>query len=747
MTLHQTFIAAAFFSATAATIHAQQWELVTPLKTRSELVGLRMTSALTGYMVDRPMRSILKTSNAGVDWKRKANNLNATPNAIWMWDDQRGIVAGNSGVFYHTDNGFDNITATSVFGAGHASAIYFVNDTLGFTGTEDGQIYRTIDGGATWTEQVAESTGQVFCFFFVDELLGFASAGADLYRTMDGGVIWESLLTPELVNVQDMHFFDAQHGIGVGSLGIIIKTDNGGDTWMMQDSPTTYTMVDLYVQDDVLFACGASGRTIRSTNGGDTWTETVTDGRERLAVDFGGAGIGVMTGSAGYIYRSMDLGATWEVINRGVPHTGFNKVAFADNGIGIAVGSSGLNGFESGYVRTTDGGRHWSGSLGGGIGIHLRNDGVGVIGANHTADYFETIQIGLSAPQVVIRCVQAFTPSTYIVAGGNLAGGFYRTINGGGAWTYTQAGNPYDMYFPTELVGYAAGEGYSVYKTIDGGVNWIDQGPQVPGQQFTVFFHDELHGWTGGAGAGSRTVDGGGTWVTMGSIPSYTKSIIFTDADTGYAVGQGGETVRSTDGGITWVGFIPGIGNATFGDAALVDGALIGVANNGDIYRAQLSCPVNGAVPSVLQVDGELCTGETAGVQWYLDDDPIDGATSSCYNPASAGSYHVVTSDAQGCFSAPSEAISILSTALPQAVNADDLALFPNPVDGLLMIHVPHGMLVDRAEILDVQGHVVKRISSIHGQGCIDLSGLTQGIYVLRGTLDGRSVTQRFVKR
>ena len=132
-------------------------------------------------------------------------------------------------------------------------------------------------------------------------LLGFASAGADLYRTTDGGVIWESLPTPELVNVRDMHFFDAQHGIGVGSVGLIIRNDDGGDTWVVQDSPTTYSMEDLYVQGDVLFACGAWGHTIRSTNGGDTWAETVLDGRERFAVDFGGAGIGLMTGAGGYI--------------------------------------------------------------------------------------------------------------------------------------------------------------------------------------------------------------------------------------------------------------------------------------------------------------------------------------------------------------------------------------------------------------------------------------------------------------
>ena len=348
---------------------------------------------------------------------------------------------------------------------------------------------------------------------------------------------------------------------------------------------------------------------------------------------------------------------------------------------------------------------------------------------------------------MAIRCVHAFTPSTCIVAGGNPWGGIYRSTNGGGAWAYTEAGNPNDIYFPTELVGYAAGEGNSVYKTVDAGVTWTDLGPVVPAPQFTVFFHDELRGWTGGAGSGSRTMDGGGTWVAMGSIPSYTKSIIFTDADTGYAVGQSGQTVRNVDGGVTWENFIGEVFNATFGDAALVDGALIGVANNGDIYRAQLRCPVNGPVPHILQVDGELCTADANSIQWYLNDDPINGAIGPCHNPVSTGTYHVLTNDVQGCPSAPSEPIAVISTGLEERVKVDELPVYPNPVDDLLMLRIPQGQVVDNAEILDVQGRVVKRISSVNGLGFVGVSDLKSGLYVMRCGVSGRAVEQRFVKK
>lgn len=745
--MERTLIAILTILFTRPAANAQQWELVTPIKTRSVLVEMQMTDALTGFAVDRPLGAILKTSNAGIDWERKANNLNPTPNAIWMWDDQRGIVAGNSGRFYHTIDGFNSITSSSVFGAGHASCLYFVNDTLGFTGTEAGEILRTIDGGATWSEQPSGTTNQVFCFYFLDEILGFASAGPLLLRTNNGGLSWEELPTPELVNVRDLHFFDAQRGIGVGSVGLIISTDNGGDTWVVQPSPTTYTLNDLYVNDNVLFACGAWGRTIRSTNGGNTWVEQpAPDGRERYMAHLTPSGIGLMTGAGGYVYRTLDMGATWEVVHKGIPHTGFNKVSFADNGIGVAVGTSGLQGFEAGFARSVDGGRYWNGSTaGGGLGIHLRNDGAGANGSSHTADYFETTQAGISTPSVAIRCVHAFSPSSYIVAGGNLNGGFYRTTSGGGTWAYTAAGNPYDMYFPTESVGYGVGEGNSVYKTMDGGLTWSDLGPQVPAQQFTIFFLDEMRGWTGGAGAGARTTDGGQTWNTMGSIPSYTKSIIFTDADTGYAVGQSGQTVRSTDGGITWVNYINEVFNATFGDAALIDGALVGVANNGDIYRAQLECPAMAQTPLVIEVGGTLLSSSAEGNQWYDADGIIPGATSPSYTPTVGGPYHVVVTDDLGCVSELSNVVNVVITALSENEPIDVLRIHPNPSGQNISLGIP-GHISGSVELMDIHGRRVLSTLINSGGIPIDISTLPSGVYLVKYLNSDRTIFGRFVK-
>ncbi|MFZ1331153.1 MAG: YCF48-related protein [Flavobacteriales bacterium] len=731
---------------------AQQWELVTPIKDRSDLVGIKMTDPVTGFMIDRSIGAFYSTHDGGIHWDRKASNLGtSSPKALWMWDNDRGVIAANSGRFYLTMDGFNTInTVFTTFG--NASCIFFIDDLLGFAGTETGKILRTTDGGATWLEQTSGITTNVNSIYFVNSQLGFASAlGSFLLRSTDGGTTWQQLTPPDVVNIKDLHFFDAQNGIGVGSVGHIVRTTDGGDSWTFVTSPTTYNLNDLEVNGNALVACGAWGRVIRSTNGGTTWLEATVDAREHFSTSFSAGGIGLMA-SSGAVYRSTDMGATWGPVYLGTQHSLLTKTSFANDQIGVAIGYATSGGFDAGFLRTDNGGRSWAKLAGGGLGVHLRSDGAGARGGSsgsnaHTADFFVTSQAGSSAnaPQVAIRCVHSFSPTNYIVAGGNLNGGFYRTSNGGTSWTYTAASNPYDMYFPTEQVGYAVGEGSQVYKTTDAGITWTDLGNVVPSQQHTVFFLDEMTGWTGGAGAGSRTTDGGATWTTMGDIPSYTMSIIFTDADTGYAVGNTGQVVRSVDGGATWVNFIPDIFNALIGDAAWVDGALVAVGRFGDIYRAQIQCSSLADIPVLTEVSGTLYSNSPEGNQWYFGSTPIPGETGAAFAPTSSGSYHVVVTDALGCVSAASNSVMIVVTTVDEARDRSTLQLYPNPTQTETTLTLPteeNGS----AEVLDLHGRIVHQSPVRQGRGRIDLSELPSGVYAVRCIIGDHAFTGRVVK-
>jgi len=60
--------------------------------------------------------------------------------------------------------------------------------------------------------------------------------------------------------------------------------------------------------------------------------------------------------------------------------------------------------------------------------------------------------------------------------------------------------------------------------------------------------------------------------------------------------------------------------------------------------------------------------------------------------------------------------------------NQADISVFPNPTNGL--VYLKSNILIERAEVLDMRGRMLKHESTPAGQ--VDLSGLAEGVYVLR---------------
>ncbi|HQW06039.1 MAG: T9SS type A sorting domain-containing protein [Flavobacteriales bacterium] len=727
-----------------------QWELMTPIKTRSQFDALAMVSDAQGYAVDKPMGAILRTFDGGVRWERMANNLSNSPTAIFMWDADRGVVVGEGGAVYRTNDGFNTITGQSNPTFGELRCVHFVNDTLGWAGSVTGKIIRTIDGGVTWTlmQSGQPTNNYMTAIQFVDTETGYAScAGSEMLKSVDGGLTWQGVGPfDQLVLIRDLYFYDTEVGVAVGSVGEVIRTTDGGATWDSIPSNTTYTMLDMDVQGDVIVACGAWGRTIRSTDAGLTWTEIQIGSTDHQSVALSASGSGLL-GTNGRIHGTSDMGQTWALRHEGTWHTRLNKVSFMDADTGVAVGWQTTGGFESGLLRTTDGGRNWTKAGAGGLGVHLNAEGDGCLGGSSgafakTMDGFRT-RTSVSGPSVAIRCTWTIDASTMIVAGGAVLGGIYRTANGGTNWTRVlDVGNITinDLWFVDDLQGYAVGEYGDNYRTGDGGLTW-DPMPPTSGSH-TVFFADPLHGWT----RNFRTVDGGDSWTYMGGTAQNTMSIFFTDPDTGYAVAYSGQVEKSVDGGITWENVLPEILNASVGDATIVDGQIVIVCNNGDIFRARVGCSSTPWIPEVSVDDLTLCTPIDGMVQWYRNGVPVDGGTSACIEALQGGIYTVIVTDELGCPSASSEPVQVLITGVGETMKDGSLRLSPNPANSLLYME----RTSDRpatVSFIDVQGRVVKQQRIAGNRSTFDVSELHSGVYLLRVIdLEGIS-TARIVKQ
>ncbi len=719
-------------------LFAQQWELVTPIKTTSEFEDLVMAGDLIGYAADRPNGAILCTEDSGNTWQRRQNLLLNNPLAIHMWDDQLGICVGNSGTVYRTTDGFRNMTASFNPTYGHLNCVFFLNDTLGWVGTESGKIYRSTDAGVSWTlMQSGQGTSNyITAIQFVDASTGYASCYAgEMLKSTDGGLTWQGVGPfDQLVLMRDLHFYDTQEGVAVGSAGEVIRTTDGGITWDSIPSNTTYSMNAMSVQGDVIVACGWWGRTIRSTDRGLTWTEIQTGSTEHMSVALTPSGYGLL-GTNGRIQVTHNAGQSWAVLYEGTNANLINKLSFANGSVGVAGNA----------LRTTDGGRSWLAGPGGGLGVHLRSDGIGCRGGGsgsfgRTTDYFETGITG-TGPNMAIRCVWSLGGGTHIAGGGAVFGGIYRTTNNGANWTHVlDVGNITisDLWFVDDLQGYAVGEYGDNFRTIDGGVTWEPLQPM--GGSFTVFFNDALHGWT----KYYRTTDGGDNWTMMGGTPQTTCSIFFTDNDTGYAVASSGQTVKSVDGGVTWENVLPEIFNAMIHDAAYVDGSIVIGGEYGDIYRAQVACPMDPYTPTITEVAGSLCTNTTGSAQWYLNEQPLPDGDSPCITAAEAGNYHVIVTDGLGCVSAPSAIVQVINTGIAPVMSSS-ARLVPNPAMDVVRIERKSASPVVLT-FLDAQGRVVRTERHAGNSVAVDVSGLVPGMYLVRLASTDGVETVRFVK-
>jgi len=110
--------------------------------------------------------------------------------------------------------------------------------------------------------------------------------------------------------------------------------------------------------------------------------------------------------------------------------------------------------------------------------------------------------------------------------------------------------------------GYAVGGTFGrqeIYKTTNGGTNWVNQLDQAGYNFFSleIGFTNTNYVWVvGGHGIIYNTTNGGTTWTSQANFGDNLYSVSFYDLSRGWAVGnvtsQGALVVRTTNGGASW---------------------------------------------------------------------------------------------------------------------------------------------------------------------------------------------------
>jgi endonuclease I len=102
------------------------------------------------------------------------------------------------------------------------------------------------------------------------------------------------------------------------------------------------------------------------------------------------------------------------------------------------------------------------------------------------------------------------------------------------------------------------------------------------------------------------------------------------------------------------------------------------------------------------------CIDPAISYQWYLDGNPIDGATSATYNFTSAGNYSVQIQQFNECPSFTSNASLVTINVEENDAVTFDLSVFPNPAEDRVVVKT-HASRPTTAQInlLDMAGKIV----------------------------------------
>ncbi len=397
----------------------------------------------------------------------------------------------------------------------------------------------------------------------------------------------------------------------VGERGIIMRSEDDGQTWSMPKSTTYRNLRDVaFSQDGNPVIVGDNGLVLRSENNGATWSRVEIEADTaltRIIFPATAGGQGFIAGAGGVFFRSEDGGKSWEGLPD-LPET-MSDMAFVDAELGFFVAGGRI-------YRTRTGGQLWSqvyedtAQVFRGIGF-APDGGLGMV-AGLGGVVLRTLDSGqtwaeetLPVPMFGARLTVA--ANGQIAVAGTLEGStntvLVRSNDSGAIWWRQELKQGYTLLSVHGLAQTSDGRGMfvtnvgSIYRTEDAWENMVPvTGIQHEYSLFGIAITTRPAFISGSVGilpnnlipgGYVRTTDGGITWQAIShGAGRYTVSQCFSETGCLMVRELPSVFIRTTDAGETWNGFratIDPVVNGSVWDMLFLDslhGFQVGTAND-----------------------------------------------------------------------------------------------------------------------------------------------------------------------
>ena len=570
-------------------VGSSAWRWGNPLPQGNTIVTMDFAGS-TGYAAGG-FGTLLKSTDGGRAWSGLRVGTFTNLGVVQALTADT-VLAGGGCVLRRSDDGgqsFRRIAFTNVETAckEQLTDLSFVNGATGWILETDGTVVQTKDGGTEFIQRTAvpgtrASGGQAAptALAFVTPSTGFAAASdGKLYITTDEGVSWRLVADVGGRALHDVEFVDAQHGFAVGDRQALLRTDDGGATWVPHDPQAEgrdLDEIDCADAHQCIVTTGGGDRLVRTTDGGETFSLVAASSDPIHAVAFASAIAVSAAGASGATVVSDDGGINYSAVGGRLSGAYSAVKAGGQPGTAYAPGDNGA------LAITTDAGATWvRGNVATSedvrdvsfptaqIGYALDTAG-GVFRTQSGGQAWSALDAGASDPP---SAIVAPAPATVLTVGPR---GVRRSTDGGESFSgvrgrvsdaaltgVDRAGATLVVYGPTDVL-----------RSTDRGATW--QRINRPGWKpktkrrkafagFVVSQADFVDARLGfvldAAGVLWRTGNGGRTYRRLDGVGTASvEGIAFSSATAGYLVvrrfgdarADAGYLLRTTDGGTTW---------------------------------------------------------------------------------------------------------------------------------------------------------------------------------------------------
>lgn len=343
------FLSSAIFMCAALAVSTTVFAYKTPLEVpampsrfaaESPLIGVAMAGK---RIVAVGLRGhIVYSDDDGKSWTQAQVPVSADLVAVSFPDEKNGWVTGHGGVVLHTSDGgktwekqLDGNQAAEI------TAKYYQSKT-------GAEVTPDVERAARQAKALVDeqNTQSMLDVAFENDQVGYVVGTFNrILRTQDGGKTWMPLMD-RTDNPKELHFY-AVHADGkstylAGEQGMVWSLDRDKDRFVAIQTPYNGTLFGIIVDQDTLLVYGMRGSLLRSDDKGKTWERVQLGNQAGIS---GGTvlpdGRIAIANQAGAVMVSSDKGKTFVAEKTSKPMSYYGIKPVTGNEVAL-VGSEGV---------------------------------------------------------------------------------------------------------------------------------------------------------------------------------------------------------------------------------------------------------------------------------------------------------------------------------------------------------------------------------------------------------------------